>query len=88
MANRLEAGLRAIPDVEIIYPVEANAVFAKFPTKVEKQLHTRGWKFYTGVITAEESRLMCSWDTTPDDVDAFVTDVQRLTESANVPAQV
>ena len=86
MAKRLEAGLRAIPDVEIIYPVEANAVFAKFPPEVEKQLHVRGWKFYTGVITAEESRLMCSWDTTADDVDAFVADVQRLTASANVLA--
>lgn len=86
MAKRLEAGLRGIADVEIIYPVEANAVFAKFPRKVEKDLHTRGWKFYTGVITAEESRLMCSWDTTPDDVDAFVNDVQRLTESTKVLA--
>ena len=87
MAKRLEAGLRAVPDVEIIYPVEANAVFAKFPRKVEKELHTRGWKFYTGVITADESRLMCSWDTTPDDVDAFVSDVQRLTASVSVLAR-
>lgn len=78
MAKRLEAGLRGIPGVEINYPVEANAVFAKFPASAQKRLHEIGWKFYTGVITPDESRLMCSWDTTPGDVDAFVADLARL----------
>jgi len=81
MAKRLEAGLRTIPGVAISYPVEANAVFAKFPPVAEKQLRAAGWKFYTGVITPDEARLMCSWDTTPGDVDAFVADVR----SAAVP---
>jgi len=80
MAQRLETGLRTIPGVKINYPVESNAVFATFPPAVEKQLHGVGWKFYTGVITPDESRLMCSWDTTPTDVDAFVADVCRLAE--------
>jgi threonine aldolase len=72
MAQRLEAGLRAIPGVKICYPVESNAVFATFPPAVEHQLRGAGWKFYTGVITPDEARLMCSWDTGPEDVDAFV----------------
>jgi threonine aldolase len=79
MAKRLEAGLRGIPGVEINYPVEANAVFAKLPITAENRLREIGWKFYTGVITPGESRLMCSWDTMPEDVDAFVADLGRLT---------
>ena len=78
MAKRLEAGIRHLPGVQIIYPVESNAVFVRMPAAAEKQMHERGWKFYTGVITGEESRLMCSWDTTPEDVDAFVADLQEL----------
>lgn len=78
MAQRLEAGLRGIPGVAISYPVEANAVFAKLPPVAEQQLRKVGWKFYTGVITPDEARLMCSWDTTPGDVDAFVADIRRL----------
>ena len=78
MAKRLETGLRGIPGVEIAYPVESNGVFAKLPPAVVKQMHERGWKFYTGVVTPDESRLMCSWDTTAADVDAFAADLGEL----------
>jgi len=78
MARRLAAGLSGISGVKISYPVESNAVFAKIPLAAEKQMHERGWKFYTGVVTPNESRLMCSWDTTPEDVDAFVEDLRRI----------
>jgi threonine aldolase len=78
MAERLEAGIRGLPGVEITYPVESNAVFARMPADAEKAMHQRGWRFYTGVVTGEESRLMCSWDTTPEDVDAFVADLRDL----------
>ena len=78
MARRLEAGLREIPNVRLGYPVESNAVFATFPAAVEKQLHEAGWQFYTGVITPDESRLMCSWDTTTDDVDNFLADLRQF----------
>ena len=78
MAKRLETGLRAIPQVTISYPVDSNAVFARMPADVEAKMHERGWKFYTGVITGDESRLMCSWDTTTEDVDGFVADLRAL----------
>lgn len=78
MAKRLETGLRGIPGVQIAYPVESNGVFAKLPPAVVKQMHERGWKFYTGVVTPDESRLMCSWDTTAADVDAFAADLGEL----------
>lgn len=78
MARRLEAGLLGIPGVSVSYPVQSNAVFAKIPPAAEKKMHERGWQFYTGVITAKESRLMCSWDTTVWDVDGFVADLREL----------
>lgn len=78
MAKRLEAGLRNISGVNISYPVQSNSVFAKFPKSAEEKLRTRGWQFYTGVITPDESRLMCSWDTTAADVDAFIADLQEI----------
>lgn len=77
MAKRLEAGLRQLPGVQISYPVESNAVFAKIPAAARESLEACGWKFYTGVITPDESRLMCSWDTTTEDVDAFVADARE-----------
>lgn len=82
MARRLEAGLRAVPRVTIPYAVDSNAVFAKLPAAVDARLRERGWKFYTGVITPDEARLMCSWDTTPEDVDEFVSDVKASLHEA------
>ena len=79
MAKRLEAGLRGISGVQISYPVESNAVFAKIPAAVEERMHKRGWRFYSGVVTPDESRLMCSWDTTQEDVEAFVADLREVT---------
>jgi len=78
MAQRLEAGLKKIPGVQISFPVQSNGVFAKIPSVAEAKMHERGWHFYTGVITPEESRLMCSWDTTPEDVDGFVADLKAV----------
>ncbi len=78
MAQRLEAGLKKIPAVKISYPVQSNAVFAIIPKPAEEKIHENGWQFYTGVITPDESRLMCSWDTTPEDVDAFVADLREI----------
>ena len=77
MATRLAAGLKNIPAVEISHPVESNAVFAKIPAAAERKLHARDWHFYTGIITGDESRLMCSWDTTPADVDDFIADLRQ-----------
>jgi threonine aldolase len=78
MAKRLETGLRAHPEIKIAYPVETNAVFADLPTPLVQALHARGWKFYTNVGGWPEARLMCSWDTTPTDVDQFLADVRQF----------
>lgn len=79
MARRLEAGIRGMPKIQIAYPVESNVVFARLPKPVVQEMYERGWKFYTHVGEADEARLMCSWDTTPEDVDAFAADLRALT---------
>jgi threonine aldolase len=78
MAKRLEAAIQHLPGITISYPVQSNAVFAKIPEAVVEAAHERGWRFYTHVGGWEESRLMCSWDTTPEDVDAFAMDLADL----------
>jgi threonine aldolase len=40
-------------------------------------MYERGWKFYTHVSPVG-ARLMTSWDTTAEDVDAFAVDLREL----------
>jgi threonine aldolase len=78
MARRLEAAIRPLPHVEIAYPVQTNTVFARLPEAVTQGMYQRGWKYYTHV-SPDSARLMSSWDTTPEDVDAFAADLAELT---------
>ncbi|MEU6117752.1 low specificity L-threonine aldolase [Streptomyces sp. NPDC047117] len=71
MAQRLAAGVRAVDGVEILYPVQANAVFARLPHDVSERLMKR-YRFYFWDEAAGDVRWMCSFDTTEDDVDGFV----------------
>ena len=57
--------------VEITQPVQANAVFAILPAEATVELQ-REFKFYVWNEHTGEVRWMCSWDTTEEDVDAFV----------------
>ncbi len=77
MARRLWEGLRELSEVRILFPVEANAVFAELPPAVVHALRQEGWKFYT-FIGQGGCRLMCAWDTREEEVDGFVADVKRL----------
>jgi threonine aldolase len=76
--KRLEAGLRAFTEIKVAYSVDTNSVFAKIPDALVKAMHAHGWKFYTHVGGWQEARLMCSWDTTTDDVDNFLADLRRF----------
>jgi threonine aldolase len=74
MAADLEHGLGALPGVQIAHPREANAVFVSLPPPLAGALRAKGWLFYTDVDPGGAARLMCSWDTTREDVAAFVHD--------------
>jgi len=83
-AAELEARLREIPGVTIKYPREANAVFADMPPQVARALHDQGWSFYSFIGDAG-ARLMCSWDTTPEDVDALASAIASLCDGRVSP---
>lgn len=70
MARLLEQEASKIPGVKIVYPVEANGVFAKIPQEAIPKLQQR-YFFY--VWSEEEAvvRWMCSFDTTAEDVREF-----------------
>ncbi|MEA2436489.1 MAG: threonine aldolase, partial [Thermoleophilaceae bacterium] len=74
MAELLAAAVEGIEGVTLTQKVEANAVFAVLPPGVAEALQER-WRFYVWDETTGEVRWMCSWDTTPEDVDAFAADV-------------
>ncbi|KPH98968.1 Threonine aldolase [Actinobacteria bacterium OV450] len=70
MAGRLAAAVAGLPDVRIVQPVQTNAVFAVLPPAVTTRLQKR-FPFYVRDARTGEVRWMCSFDTTPADVDAF-----------------
>ena len=71
MAQLLQKGLSDIPEVKIIYNVEANGVFAKIPARAIVPLQKR-YFFYVWNEEQSVVRLMCSFDTTEEDVKRFV----------------
>ena len=77
MAACLEQSLRALPEVKFLFPRQANSVFIELPLPVIQGLWDRGWLFYT-FIGQGGCRLMCAWDTTESDVDAFIADLKDL----------
>lgn len=71
MARRLAEGVRDVEGVEVVHPVESNAVFAALPHDVAERLQKR-YRFYFWDEPAGLVRWMCAFDTTEADVDAFV----------------
>ncbi len=76
MAERLEKAITAIPGIRVMFPREANAVFVSMPPVARQRLQDKGWLFFT-FIGHGGCRLMCAWDTTPEDVDAFAADITQ-----------
>ena len=71
----LEDALNSIKGIEILNPVQANSVFVRLPEPVIEALHNKGWHFYSFIGTGG-CRLMCSWDTTEEDIDHLVNDIK------------
>ena len=83
MAARLrdgvDAGIRsgAVGGVEFTQPTEANGVFATLPPGAAERLRER-FGFYDWDARRGEVRWMCSFDTEPQDVDAFVAAIAEV----------
>lgn len=78
MARRLAAGVERLPGVEISYAVEANAVFARLPTRDVIAALQEHYPFYVWDESRDEVRWMTSFDTTESDVDDFVSSLAEV----------
>lgn len=76
-ARLLESKLRDIGGVRLLFPCQANAVFAELPAAAIDALRQRGWIFYT-FIGVGGARFMCSWDTTEQDVAALTDNLRSI----------
>ena len=75
MATMLAEGLRRA-GIQPRFPVQANGVFVTLPPHVDARLQSRGHGYYPfGEPSWNLVRLMCSFDTTEDDVRRFLADV-------------
>ena len=75
MALRLAEGVRDVPGISIVHPVQANAVFAKVPPLQIEALR-RDWFFHTWDESTSVVRWMTAFDVTAEDVDAFVGEIR------------
>jgi len=77
MAKLLEQEIRKIPQIKIVYPVEANGVFARIPheaiAKIQEQYFFYVWNEEESVV-----RWMCSFDTTEEDIREFAKTVGEI----------
>jgi threonine aldolase len=70
MARTLENEVRKIPQVKVVWPVEANGVFAQIPQQSIEKIKER-YFFYPWIEEECIVRWMCSFDTTEEDIKEF-----------------
>jgi len=78
MAGRLAAGLADLPGVDVVYPVEADAVFARLARQHVAELQ-REWTFHVWDETTSVVRWMTAFDTQERDVDDFLASIAAVT---------
>ena len=77
MASRLAAGLADLPGVDVVYPVEADAVFARLARQHVAELQ-REWTFHVWDETTLVVRWMTAFDTQERDVDDFLAAIAAV----------
>ena len=77
MAKKLEHGLRQIPEIKITQTVDGNGVFAIIPPAITEALQNEMY-FYVWNDRTNECRLMCSFDTTEEEIDRFIVRAKQL----------
>lgn len=71
MAAALAQGLKDLPGVKILFPVEANEIFVEFAPEILKALQETGFKFY--IFDGKSlARLVTAFNTAPEDVEKFI----------------
>ncbi len=70
MARLLEKEVRRIPQVKVVWKVEANGVFVQIPREAIEKIKQH-YFFYMWIEEESIVRWMCSFDTTEDDIRNF-----------------
>jgi len=73
MAQRLYIAIQDLPNAEVMFGVEANAVFLMASEDRLEKLREREWRFYTFI--GGGARFMFAWDTDPARVDQLAADI-------------
>ncbi len=71
MAARLAAAVEAQPEAALAWPVEANEVFVRMPAARLQALKDQGFEFHIWPGSDDLARLVCSFATRDEDVDAL-----------------
>jgi threonine aldolase len=77
MAKILALKLKKLPEIKFTQEVTANGVFAIFPEEIIPKLQ-KYYFFHIWNKDINEVRLMCSWDTTEDDIKIFIGKLSKL----------
>jgi threonine aldolase len=82
MAQLLATEVAQVPGIKITQTVEVNSVFAIVPQSVITRVIPQ-FPFYVWDERTNEVRWMCSWDTTQEDVMAFVAAIKAAVNQPN-----
>lgn len=80
MASALAEKLKDIPEVKITQKVQSNGVFVIIPEEVALKVREH-YYFYPWDEKRSEWRLMCSWDTKPEDIEEFIVLLKKELKS-------
>jgi len=79
-AQKLYEQMVNINNIEFTQPVESNALFFILSKDITDKLRKQ-YFFYDWDESRNEMRLVCSWDTTDEDIQSFVNYLRSLTEN-------
>ena len=87
MAKKLAGSLSQFPQFRITQEVRANGVFCTMPPEIipalQKEYFFHVWNEKPSLVSdafesnVKEVRLMCSWDTTKQDIEGFVSLIRQ-----------
>jgi threonine aldolase len=76
-AQKLLSIMKEVKGIQITQKVESNAVFFILPKDITNKLREK-YFFYDWDVSINEMRLVCSWDTTDDDIFSFTNYLKQV----------
>jgi len=70
-AKYLAGKLKAFPEIQLTQEVQSNGIWAIIPNELAKKMQKTQF-FYPWDEKKSEYRIMCSWDTTKEEIDQFI----------------